>query len=218
MESSVKRPVGSRLLAAIAVVASLAIGGVFLLPHSSGANEGVGANDVISALTTTPTTTAPDEVTQVSAFSIADFSNLHELGRDLGRFHSTLFVAPGREGPSVCYILNPASGSKGVGTGYCHPLGDIPQTARDHYSVLTPGTSANGVFYTQLVGIVFDDVTAVRVRVDGTWRSVPIVGGNGFYLDVKGQPKQLKVELQDGSVQTRDFPAQPDFARISKSN
>lgn len=199
-----KSRVGLRFLVAILVLASVAIGGVFLLPGSSGANEGLRANDVISALTTTPATKAPDELTRVSAFSVVDFSNIRELGHNLGRFHSSLFVAPGREGRSVCYILHPASGTKGVGTGYCHPLGDIRQTAKDHYSVVTPGTSVDGVYDTQVAGIVFDDVDAVRVRVDGTWRNVPIIGGNGLYLDLAEKRLDgLEVELRDGSVQRR---------------
>jgi hypothetical protein len=211
-----KHSARTRVLAAVLVLTCAAIGAAFVRAGSSGADEGVRAKDVISALTNTVATKAPGDVTQVRAFSVVDFTNVHELGRNLGRFHSSLLVAPGRGGRSVCYMLDPGSGSSGVGTGYCHPLGDIAQTARDHYSVLTPGTTAaNGVYYTQLVGIAFDDVSAVRVRVDGTWRSVPIVGGNGFYLDVKGQPEQLKVELQDGSVETRVFPAEPSFARGS---
>lgn len=207
-----------RFLPAAIALACTAVGGAFLLSGPSGANQGLRATDVISALRTTPATKAPDELTRVSAFSIVDFSNVRELGHNLGRFHSSLFVAPGRGGRSVCYVLHPGPGTQGVGTGYCHPLGDIPQTARDHYSVLTPGTFADGVYDTQVVGIVFDDVSSVQIHVDGAWRSVPTIGGNGFYLDVKGQPDRLKVELRDGSIQSRTFALQPSFAQLAKSN
>ena len=158
---------------------------------------------------------APDEVTQVGAFSIADFTETRELGRHLGRFDSTLLVAPGRGGRSICYILNPRSQFKGVGTGYCHPLGDIPQTAKNHYSVLTPESWADGAYDTQVRGIVFDDVVAVRIRANNEWRAVPIIRKNGFYLDLDGRYEQLsrfEVTLEDGTVQGHQLP--PDRARI----
>jgi hypothetical protein len=199
-----------RFGAATLLLTVVAIGGAFLLPGPSGAGEGLRATDVVSAFSTAPPTKAPNELSEVSAFSTVDFGEIRELGSNLGRFHSTLYVAPGREGRSICYILNPRSQFTGVGTGYCHPLGDIPQTANDHYSVLTPSTWAGDTYDTQVVGIVFDDVKAARARVDGTWRSVPIIGGNGLYLDLTGKPDQLEafeVQLQDGSVQRRDFPA-----------
>jgi hypothetical protein len=213
----------SRKIRGAAMLVSLAgaaVGAAFVLAGSTKADQGLRASDVLSVLSaTTPTTTAPADLTNVRAFSIVDFTQTRELGRHLGRFDSTLFVAPGREGRSVCYMLYASPGSKGVGTGYCHPLGDIPQTAQDHYSVMTPRSRVDGEYDTQVFGIIFDDVVAVRVRVDGTWRRVPILGGNGFYLDLRGRYMRMdrfEVTLGDGTVQAHDFP-RPDFAPSEKA-
>jgi hypothetical protein len=207
----------SRKIRGAAMLVSLAgaaVGAAFVLAGSTDADEGLRASDVLSVLSaTTPTTTPPADLTNVRSLSIVDFTQTRELGRNLGRFDSTLFVAPGREGRSVCYMLYPLPGSNGIGTGYCHPLGDIPQTAKDHYSVGVPWSRVNGKYHTQVYGIVFDDVDEVRVRVDGTWRGVPILKGNGVYLDLPGTTRvdRFEVTLADGTVQGRDI-SRPDFA------
>ena len=173
-------------------VAGVVVGAALVLTSSSGADGGLRATDVLSVLSAAPVARAPDEVTQVGAFGVADFSETRVLGCRLGRFDSTLLVAPGRGGRSICYVLNPRSQFRGVGTGYCHPLGDIPETAKNHYSVLTPETWAGSGYDTQVIGIVFDDVVAVRVRVNDEWRAVPIIRNNGLYLDLDGRYEQLQ--------------------------
>jgi hypothetical protein len=208
------RPDGrrNRKIRGAAVLVSLAgaaVGAAFVLAGSTNADKGLRASDVLSVLSaTTPTTTPPADLTNVRSFSIVDFTQTRELGRHLGQFDSTLFVAPGRGGRSVCYMLYPSPGSQGIGTGYCHPLGDIPQTAKDHYSVSTPWSRVDGEYDMQVFGIVFDDVVEVRVRVNGTWRGVPILKGNGFYLDLPGTRRvdRFEVTLADGTVQGHDFP------------
>jgi len=191
-------------------LAGAAVGAAFVLASSTRADKGLRASDVLSVLSaTTPTTTVPADLKNARALSIVDFTQTRELGRHLGRFDSSLFVAPGREGRSICYMLYAAPESKGLETGYCHPLGDIPQTAQDHYSVMAPWSRVHGAYEydMQVFGIVFDDVDEVRVRVNGTWRGVHILKGNGFYLDLPGTTRvdRFEVTLADGTVQGRDL-------------
>ena len=135
-----------------------------------------------------------------------DFSRARELGRHLGRFDSRLLIFPREDNRSVCYVLMAASRSD-PGAAYCYQPGH-PASSAAHFDVSAPQSIIDGKVTVQVVGIAFDDVTRLRVQVRGEWRPVPLIGGNGFFLDLPGVSRDelghFEATLEDGTVQVLD--------------
>jgi len=78
----------------------------------------------------------------------------------------------------------------------------------EHFSAVAPYSNIDGKAGTQLFGIAFDDVKALRVNVAGHWRAVPL-HDNGFYLDLPNVAQTdvgvVEATLSDGTVQRHDI-------------
>lgn len=132
------------------------------------------------------------------------------LGRNLGRFNSTLRVSTVEGSKTVCYELSGERHSDPA-MSYCWtPMSpDFPREwSHDHFNLVAPYSSRNDEFGVQLFGVAFDDVVRIRVQVDGTWRSIPL-SNNGFYIDLRSvryeQIGLVEATLADGSKQFHDI-------------
>ena len=141
----------------------------------------------------------------------ADFGRARELGRHLGRFDSRLLIFPLEGDRTVCYALV-AARAGGPGMSYCYPAND-PAWSRQHFNVATPQSVADGRVAVEVFGVAYDDVRRLRVQVSGEWRPVPLIGRNGFYLQLAGvtqdQLGRFEAKLADGTVQAHEIPDSP---------
>jgi hypothetical protein len=140
----------------------------------------------------------------------ADLSRGRILAAGVGRFGSRVVAFPSQTGSTVCYSLlgrtphDPAM-------SYCYqPLApDNPAAVKgEHFSAVALYSNIDGKAGTQLFGIAFDDVKALRVNVAGHWRAVPL-HDNGFYLDLPNVAQadvgMVEATLSDGTVQQHDI-------------
>jgi hypothetical protein len=200
-------------VAGLAAVAVAVAGGVYAAGGSAGKRivPPVGPKMAVFGDAGRADTSEPELASTFAALSDKpEMARGRVLAQGLGRHGSRLVAFPSASGSTVCYALlgrtphDPAM-------SYCfQPLAsDLPAPLRgQHFHAAALYSNVDGRVGTQLFGIAFDDVKAMRVDVAGTWRAVP-VRHNGFYLDLpnvaQAEVGVVEATLKDGAVQRHDI-------------
>ena len=205
------------VVGAAALLAGAVVAGALVFTNSSDAGRRFDATEAFAVFSKGSPTDVPPDLTMSPTLNgnmppgaprvtPVDFSRARELGRHLGQFDSRLLIFPREDNRSVCYALIAASRSHPA-SGYCYQPSH-PASSAAHYSFSAPQAIVDGKIGVQLYGIAFDDVARLRVQVRGEWREVPLVGENGFFLDLPGVSREdlghFEATLEDGTVQMHD--------------
>lgn len=136
-------------------------------------------------------------------------SDVHVAASGLGSHGSRLAIFPGTAAQRICYGIFGTDASQS-GMTYCYaPRGaETPDVnAAAHFNVSAEWEADNGG-HTDVFGIAFDDVKAIRVEAQGTWRDAQLAN-NAFYLEVPATSPNdvtfVEATLRDGSVQRWDL-------------
>ena len=204
------------VVGAAALLAGAVGAGALVFTNSSDAGPRFDATEAFAVFSKGSPTDVPPDLTMSPTLNgkmppgaprvtPVDFSRARELGRHLGQFDSRLLIFPREDDRSVCYALIAARSHPG--SGYCYQPSH-PASSAAHYNFGAPQSIIDGKVGVQLYGIAFDDVTRLRVQVRGEWREVPLVGENGFFLDLPGVSREdlghFEATLEDGTVQIHD--------------
>jgi hypothetical protein len=200
-------------VAGLAAVAVAVAGGVYAAGSRAGKNvvPPVGPKMAVFGDASRADTSEPELASTFAALrDKPEMARGRVLAQGLGRHGSRLVAFPSASGSTVCYALlgrtphDPAM-------SYCfQPLApDVPAPLRgQHFNPVALYSNIDGKAGTQLFGIAFDDVRAMRVEVAGAWRAVP-VRHNGFYLDLPNVAQAdvgvVEATLDDGTVQQHDI-------------
>lgn len=139
-----------------------------------------------------------------------DPSTARVLVDGVGAYRSRLVAYASTTGSRLCYRIEGETRTDPA-MSYCYePLAaDGPADVKGRhfdasalYSNLAHGPMV------QVFGVAFDDVEGLRVRVSGTWRSVPLVA-NGFLLELPGVALSgvtlVEATLADGTTQLQNL-------------
>jgi hypothetical protein len=139
---------------------------------------------------------------RITALTRGDVSASRVLAGGLGRFESKLFAYPANNDRNICFGIQAKNMTDPAAVTCYTPTPD------KHFDAMAlEAVTAEGIGV-QLYGVADDQVTSVRVQVDGQWRTVPLEA-NGLYLDLPGvhheEVQLVEAGLKDGTTEVRNI-------------
>jgi hypothetical protein len=207
-----KRQPGTLIVLVLLAGTTAGVLAILALARSSDAGPRFDVTQAFSVFKTLPARPAPPAIanSDIARRDQAEIAQTRILRDNVGRFHSQFVIFPAHDRQNLCYGVFPALSSD-PGVLYCYSPGNPSAPsgiAGEHFSVAAPESVSGGEVGVQLFGVVDDEVTSIRVRVAGAWRSVAH-DHNGFYLDLPGvsydQIGNLEATIKDGSLQVHDI-------------